>query len=51
MLKIAAVEPPMTPENQRRSKNGKWTLAQLRATDAIIPLQSGTNQFDSQRVC
>uniref|UniRef100_A0A914E123 Calponin n=1 Tax=Acrobeloides nanus TaxID=290746 RepID=A0A914E123_9BILA len=39
----------MTPENQRRSKNGKWTLAQLRATDAIIPLQSGTNQFDSQR--
>lgn len=30
---------------------GKWTLRQLRQTDAIVPLQSGTNQFDSQRVC
>ncbi|VDK58018.1 unnamed protein product, partial [Cylicostephanus goldi] len=29
---------------------GKWTLRQLRQTDAIVPLQSGTNQFDSQRV-
>ncbi|VDL76665.1 unnamed protein product [Nippostrongylus brasiliensis] len=29
--------------------SGKWTLRQLRQTDAIVPLQSGTNQFDSQR--
>lgn len=29
---------------------GRWTLRQLRQTDAIVPLQSGTNQFDSQRV-
>ncbi|VDO18459.1 unnamed protein product [Heligmosomoides polygyrus] len=29
--------------------SGRWTLRQLRQTDAIVPLQSGTNQFDSQR--
>jgi len=35
--------------NDRRTKSGKFTLAQLRQTDGIVPLQSGTNQFDSQR--
>ncbi|KAH7723430.1 Protein K03E5.2 b [Aphelenchoides avenae] len=32
-----------------RTKSGKFTIAQLRQTDGIVPLQSGTNQFDSQR--
>ncbi|VDD93981.1 unnamed protein product [Enterobius vermicularis] len=48
-LKIAAVEAPVTPENERRTRNGKFTLRQLRQTDGIVPLQSGTNQFDSQK--
>jgi len=39
------------PSNQPRRTGGpkRWTVAQLRAGDAIIPLQSGTNQFASQR--
>ena len=49
-LKITAVEAPVTPENERRTRNGKFTLRQLRQTDGIVPLQSGTNQFDSQKV-
>jgi hypothetical protein len=28
---------------------GKWTLDQLRATDGMLPLQNGTNKFDSQK--
>uniref|UniRef100_A0A0N5AJ94 Calponin-homology (CH) domain-containing protein n=1 Tax=Syphacia muris TaxID=451379 RepID=A0A0N5AJ94_9BILA len=48
-LKITAVEAPVTPENERRTRNGKFTLRQLRQTDGIVPLQSGTNQFDSQK--
>ncbi|MFH4976060.1 hypothetical protein AB6A40_002769 [Gnathostoma spinigerum] len=27
----------------------RWTIEQLRATDSIVRLQSGTNQFDSQK--
>ncbi|EYC25730.1 hypothetical protein Y032_0011g1358 [Ancylostoma ceylanicum] len=50
-LKVTAVEVPSTDQNERRTRDGKWTLRQLRQTDAIVPLQSGTNQFDSQRVC
>jgi len=41
------------PQQQRRGGQGhqgkRWTMEQLRASDAIIPLQSGTNQFASQR--
>jgi len=40
------------PQQQRRVPAGgpkRWTMEQLRASDAIIPLQSGTNQFASQR--
>lgn len=48
-MKIALVEAPVTPENARRTRSGKFTLAQLRQTDGIVPLQSGTNQFDSQK--
>ncbi|KAL6729609.1 hypothetical protein Aduo_000652 [Ancylostoma duodenale] len=48
-LKVTAVEVPATDQNERRTRDGKWTLRQLRQTDAIVPLQSGTNQFDSQR--
>ncbi|KAK5975986.1 hypothetical protein GCK32_011336 [Trichostrongylus colubriformis] len=48
-LKIAAVNVPSTDQNERRTRDGRWTLRQLRQTDAIVPLQSGTNQFDSQR--
>lgn len=36
--------------NDKRTKSGKFTLAQLRQTEGIVPLQSGTNQYDSQRV-
>ncbi|MFH4979706.1 hypothetical protein AB6A40_006415 [Gnathostoma spinigerum] len=49
-LKIASAKAPITPQNERRTQNGKFTLAQLRQTDGLIPLQSGTNQFDSQKV-
>nr|CAD2150634.1 unnamed protein product [Meloidogyne enterolobii] len=36
--------------NDRRTQSGKFTLAQLRATEGICPLQNGTNQFDSQKL-
>ncbi|VDO33336.1 unnamed protein product [Brugia timori] len=49
-MKIARVEAPATEENERRTRNGKFTLGQLRQTDGLVPLQSGTNQFDSQKV-
>lgn len=48
-LKIAAAEAPITADSERRTRNGKFTLRQLRQTDGLIPLQSGTNQFDSQK--
>ncbi len=32
-----------------RRIRGRWTLEQLRQTDGIIPLQYGTNKFDSQK--
>lgn len=48
-LKIAVAEAPVTPDNERRTRNGKFTLRQLRQTDGLVPLQSGTNQFDSQK--
>ncbi|VDK79677.1 unnamed protein product [Onchocerca ochengi] len=48
-LKIAHVEAPATAENERRTRSGKFTLGQLRQTDGLVPLQSGTNQFDSQK--
>ncbi|MCP9260214.1 hypothetical protein DINM_003387 [Dirofilaria immitis] len=48
-LKIAHVEALTTAENERRTRNGKFTLGQLRQTDGLVPLQSGTNQFDSQK--
>ncbi|CAG9532979.1 unnamed protein product [Cercopithifilaria johnstoni] len=44
-LKIAHVK----AENERRTRSGKFTLGQLRQTDGLVPLQSGTNQFDSQK--
>uniref|UniRef100_A0A915PRC7 Calponin family repeat-containing domain protein n=1 Tax=Setaria digitata TaxID=48799 RepID=A0A915PRC7_9BILA len=49
VLKIAHVEAPVTAENERRTRSGKFTLGQLRQTDGLVPLQSGTNQFDSQK--
>ncbi|KAK0423913.1 hypothetical protein QR680_008402 [Steinernema hermaphroditum] len=49
-LKLAAVKvQEESGENARRTRNGKFTLGQLRQTDGIVPLQSGTNQFDSQK--
>lgn len=30
-------------------KVGRWTIDQLRQTDLYIPLQNGTNKFDSQK--
>lgn len=47
-FKLGGSAPP--PQQQRRTGGPKrWTMEQLRASDAIIPLQSGTNQFASQR--
>jgi len=50
-FKLAGAGNP-APEAQTRSVAApgrkRWTVAQLRASDAIIPLQSGTNQFASQ---
>jgi len=52
-FKLGGSVPPQ--QQQRRSGGGqggqgkRWTMEQLRASDAIIPLQSGTNQFASQR--
>lgn len=41
--------PRNTSLNVNFADNGKrWTIDQLRATDSIIPLQSGTNKCDSQ---
>jgi len=37
------------PGYAHKSDHRKWTMDQLRQTDGIIPLQSGTNQFASQR--
>jgi hypothetical protein len=48
-LNVVAVEAHPSPDGQRRTRNGRWTLAQLRQTDGIVPLQSGTNKFDSQK--
>jgi len=48
-FKLAGAPPPNNPPPQRRPGAKRWTVAQLRASDAIIPLQSGTNQFASQR--
>ena len=28
----------------------RWTIEQMRSTDATVRLQSGTNQFESQKV-
>ena len=49
-LKIAQVKAAGDGGDQRRTKSGKFTLSQLRATDGVVPLQYGTNQFDSQKV-
>ncbi|KAI6182849.1 hypothetical protein M3Y97_00425000 [Aphelenchoides bicaudatus] len=51
MLKIASAQPGYQTQSadNRRTKSGKFTMAQLRQTDSLVPLQSGTNQFDSQK--
>ncbi|VDN36379.1 unnamed protein product [Gongylonema pulchrum] len=42
--------PRNTALNVQFADNGKkWTIEQLRATDSIIRLQSGTNKCDSQK--
>lgn len=49
-FKLAGSAP--APQAQHRPPGSgprRWTVQQLRASDAIIPLQSGTNQFASQR--
>uniref|UniRef100_A0A914ZAS3 Uncharacterized protein n=1 Tax=Panagrolaimus superbus TaxID=310955 RepID=A0A914ZAS3_9BILA len=48
-LNVVAVQAHPSPDGERRTRNGRWTLAQLRQTDGIVPLQSGTNKFDSQK--
>lgn len=49
-LKVTAVSNEGLVSDNRRTKNGKFTMAQLRQTDGIVPLQYGTNQFSSQAV-
>jgi len=49
-FKLGGATPP--PQNAMRPgghRPQRWTIEKLRASDAIIPLQSGTNQFASQR--
>ncbi|GMR53568.1 hypothetical protein PMAYCL1PPCAC_23763, partial [Pristionchus mayeri] len=48
-LKVTAVSNEGLATDNRKTKNGKFTLSQLRQTDGIVPLQYGTNQFDSQK--
>ncbi|GMT00571.1 hypothetical protein PENTCL1PPCAC_22745, partial [Pristionchus entomophagus] len=48
-LKVTAVSNAGLVSDNRKTKNGKFTMAQLRQTDGIVPLQYGTNQFDSQK--
>lgn len=48
-LKIAGATPYQQPQPQPQQRHRRWTIDKLRATDAIIPLQSGTNQYSSQR--
>lgn len=37
------------PEGYKHPQRKRWTREQLKATDGIIPLQYGTNQFASQQ--
>uniref|UniRef100_A0A914XC43 Calponin family repeat-containing domain protein n=1 Tax=Plectus sambesii TaxID=2011161 RepID=A0A914XC43_9BILA len=41
--------PPTDHLDDERQTYGRWSVQQLRATDGIVRLQSGTNQYDSQR--
>lgn len=38
-----------TPDITSGKRVGRWSLETLRQTDGIVPLQSGTNRFDSQK--
>lgn len=44
VMEAKVKSPPAGPK-----KVGKWSIDQLRQTDGIIPLQYGTNKFDSQK--
>lgn len=48
VLKVAGAQTYKAPPKKRQNL-GRFTMAQLKETDAIIRLQSGTNLFDSQR--
>jgi hypothetical protein len=37
------------PAGSSGKRVGRWSIDQLRQTDGIIPLQNGTNRFDSQK--
>lgn len=48
-FKLAGTNPAPMLEQGVGSRSKRWTIDQLRATDAMIPSQMGTNQFASQK--
>lgn len=46
---VATMEAVARGDKSGAKRVGRWTLAQLRQTDGIIPSQLGTNKYDSQK--
>lgn len=45
----ATMETTVSGQSATPKRVGRWTLAQLRQTDGIIPSQAGWNKGDSQK--
>jgi hypothetical protein len=48
-FKLAGATAPQLQQSVTKQQSKRWTIDQLRATDAMIPSQMGTNQFASQK--
>ena len=46
----ATMETTVSGQSAQPKRVGRWTLAQLRQTDGIIPSQAGWNKGDSQKL-
>uniref|UniRef100_A0A7E4WBT7 ZM domain-containing protein n=1 Tax=Panagrellus redivivus TaxID=6233 RepID=A0A7E4WBT7_PANRE len=46
----ATMETTVSGQSDKPKRVGRWTLAQLRQTDGIIPSQAGWNKGDSQKL-